>query len=181
VRKAADADSWLVEGNLGMEPELGNWLDTRAFPLDAAKLKKLVVHQGKQGDLILERQAGNQWKVMSMPVAYQNQKIEQPELIEANLMRIEFTSLKAISDLKLPENPDWLVELYLESGEGLRMQVYDQPESVYGLMSYITAASSANSETAKALAPYLQAWKNAALAFSKDELNDLMQPSQQKP
>jgi len=175
--RAVDAPtSWLVEGKFPVRADLNRWLDTRVFPLQGADLAKLVVRQDGVGDLVMARQEANQWKVVSMPKGFQDQSKDQPEMIDANLLRIEFTDLVARSSVKLKDKPDWIVELYLQSGEGLRLQVYDQPKSLVAVMSFLALEGVAPSKTAIALAPYVQAWKQVALTFPKEELKGLMQP-----
>ena len=137
VRRPGDAQAWLVEGRVWVEPTAGQWLEKSVAEIAAERVARAVTTHPDAEVVRFEKQAPEDahWSVPGVPEGRELSWEGAADAIPRALSRLSFQDVKPAAEVDFGQAPNTVTEF--ETWDGLRVtaRAMDSGEESYLALS----------------------------------------------
>ena len=123
VRRPGEATSWLVEGDLAVDPEARDWLATELFDVARERVRAVRVEHA-DGEVLYVRRpdaTATDFTIVDLPQGKEPTHASAPGAVAAGLQRLTLEDVAPADELPLADPPDAVATFW--TFDGLRVTV----------------------------------------------------------
>jgi hypothetical protein len=133
VRAAGDNQSWLVQGQVTVDPTPTNWMNSQIFAIPNSRVRRVTINHadGETVSVAKERASDANFVLTTLPAGRELTSPSRPNEMGGLLAFVRFDDVKPAADVTLTGEPLSRVRLETFDGVVVNAQVHDVDGTVY--------------------------------------------------